>query len=141
LRPRRFANRSSALRHLEKKRIVILAGGTGHPYFTTDTTAALRANEIKAEILLKATKVDGVFSADPLQDKHAVRYTHLSFMEVINKQLKVMDTTAITHCMEYNLPILVFKLDRPGSIQRAVVGEAQEVGTLIDPEGPKSAAP
>lgn len=121
--------RRRAVRHLEKGRIVILAGGTGNPYFTTDTTAALRASELACELVMKATKVDGVYSADPMKDKKAKLYKTLSYMEVIQQRLKVMDTTAISLCMENELPILVFNMRTPGNIERAVRGE--EIGTLI----------
>lgn len=121
--------RRRAVRHLEKGRIVILAGGTGNPYFTTDTTAALRATELGAEVLLKATKVDGVYSDDPVKNPKATLFEKLSYMEVIQKQLKVMDATAITLCMENKLPILVFNLRKKGLIERAVKGES--LGTLI----------
>jgi uridylate kinase len=124
--------RRRAIRHLEKKRIVILAGGTGHPYFSTDTTAALRAMEIHAEILLKATKVDGVYSADPVKEPKAIRYKHLSYMEVLRQRLHVMDTTAITLCMDNHVPILVFSVQKPGNIMRAVLGEGPQIGTLVD---------
>ena len=124
--------RRRALRHLEKKRIVILAGGTGHPYFTTDTTAALRATEINAQILMKATKVDGVYTADPMKDPTAKRYEHLSYMQVLSERLHVMDTTAISLCMENHMPILVFSVQKPGNIKRAVLGEGSIIGTLID---------
>jgi len=121
--------RRRAIRHLEKGRIVILAGGTGNPYFTTDTTAALRATEVRAEVLLKATKVDGVYTADPKRDPGAQRFERLNYMEVLNKHLRVMDRTAITLCMENNLPIVVFDLKKPGNIERAIRGE--KVGTTI----------
>lgn len=122
--------RRRAVRHLEKGRIVILAGGTGNPYFTTDTTAALRATELGCQVVMKATKVDGVYSADPMKDKSATLFKKLSYMDCIQKQLKVMDTTAITLCMENHLPILVFNLRKSGNIERAVAGET--VGTLIE---------
>jgi uridylate kinase len=121
--------RRRALRHLEKGLIVILAGGTGNPFFTTDTTAAVRALEIGAEVLLKATKVDGVYDRDPMKDASAERYERLSFMECIEGGLKVMDATAVTHCMENRIPIVVFSMKEPGNIRRAVMGEA--VGTLV----------
>jgi uridylate kinase len=121
--------RRRSIRHLEKGRVVIFAGGTGNPYFTTDTAAALRAVEIEAEVLLKATKVDGVYSADPKKDKKAVRFEKLTFMDSIQKRLKVMDTTALTLCMENQLPVVVFDLAVQGNIARAVAG--QKVGTLI----------
>jgi uridylate kinase len=123
--------RRRAMRHLEKKRIVILAGGTGQPFFTTDTTAALRAMEIGAEVLFKATKVDGVYSADPLRDPRARRYERLTYMEVLRKRLKVMDATAVSLCMDNKLPILVFSVRKPGNIMRAVLGEGEKIGTVI----------
>ena len=124
--------RRRAIRHLEKGRVVIFAGGTGNPYFTTDTAAALRAVEIEAEVVLKATKVDGVYTADPKKDKTAVRFEHLTFMDSIKRRLKVMDTTALTLCMENRMPVVVFDLAVKGNIARAVAG--QKVGTLITTE-------
>jgi uridylate kinase len=123
--------RRRAIRHLEKGRVVIFAAGMGNPYFTTDTPAALRAAEIEAEMLLKGTHegVDGVYSADPRLDKTAVRYDEISFMEVLSKELRVMDLTAITFCMDNKLPIHVFDLMGPGNISRALAGE--RVGTLV----------
>lgn len=121
--------RRKAIRHLEKGRVVIFAGGTGNPYFTTDTAAALRAVEIEAEVLLKATKVDGVYTADPKKDKKAKRYDKLTFMDSIKQRLKVMDATALTLCMENRMPVVVFDLAVPGNIARAVSGD--RVGTLI----------
>jgi uridylate kinase len=123
--------RRRAIRHLEKGRVVIFAAGMGNPYFTTDTPAALRAAEIEAEMLLKGTHegVDGVYSADPRVDASAVRYDEVSFMEVLSKELRVMDLTAITFCMDNNLPIHVFDLMGPGNIHRALGGE--RVGTLV----------
>ncbi len=121
--------RRRALRHLELNRIVILAGGTGNPYFTTDTTAALRAMELKAEVLMKATKVPGVFDADPVTHPTAKKYDRLTYMQVLRDRLNVMDTTAISLCMNNNLPILVFSVREPGNIRRAVVGE--NIGTLV----------
>ncbi|MHC4916967.1 MAG: UMP kinase [Planctomycetota bacterium] len=123
--------RRRALRHLEKGRVIILAGGTGNPYFTTDTTAALRACELGAEILLKATKVDGVYSADPVKNPKAKRFGQLDYMQVLRKRLKVMDTTAISLCMDNNLPIMVFSLKKKGNVARAVCGE--DIGTLVGP--------
>jgi len=122
--------RRKALSHLEKKRIVILAGGTGNPYFTTDTTAAVRAAEIGAEALLKATKVDGVYDRDPVRHRDARRFDKLSYMDCIKGSLGVMDATAITHCMGNSLPIIVFSLKQKGNIRRVVMGEP--VGTLVD---------
>lgn len=123
--------RRRALRHLEKKRIVILAGGTGQPYFSTDTTAALRACEIKAEVLLKATKVDGVYSDDPMVNSKAKRYKRLTYMKVLKDRLHVMDSTAISLCMENSMPILVFSLQKPGNIKRVVLGGGEEIGTFV----------
>ena len=121
--------RRRAVRHLEKGRVIILAAGTGNPYFTTDTTAALRGVELGAEVILKATKVDGIYSADPLVDPAAERYRSLSYLEVINRGLTVMDSTAITMCMDNNLPIIVFDLFQEGNIEKVVLGE--EIGTLV----------
>jgi uridylate kinase len=121
--------RRRAMRHLEKGRIVILAGGTGNPYFTTDTTAALRATELGAEVILKATKVDGIYSDDPKKVKDAKRFTRLRYMDVLKKGLKVMDATAISLCMDNNIPIIVFDLFKHGNIRRAVTGET--IGTLV----------
>jgi uridylate kinase len=121
--------RRRVLRHLEKGRIVIFSAGIGSPYFTTDTAAALRALEVKAEVILKATKVDGVYSADPLKDKTAKKYRSIKYLDVIKKGLKVMDTTAISLCKDNNLPIVVFNLKRKGNIKKAVLG--QEVGTRV----------
>lgn len=124
--------RLRAMRHMEKGRVVIIAAGTGNPYFTTDTAAALRAMEVKADILIKATKVDGVYSADPRKDPHAVRYDRLSYIDALNRRLGVMDSTAISLCMDNELPILVFDLWQPQSLERAVQGEP--IGTIIDGE-------
>ncbi len=121
-----------AVRHLEKGRVVILAGGTGNPYFSTDTTAALRAVEIGAQVVLKATMVDGIYSADPLKDPTAKRFSHLEYLDVINKELRVMDHTAITLCKENNLPIVVFNLLEPGNIERVIQGD-QKIGTWVGP--------
>lgn len=121
--------RRRALRHLEKKRIVIFGGGTGNPFFTTDTAAALRANEIGAEILFKATKVDGVFDSDPAKNPDAKQYDELTFSEALARNLGVMDATAVSLCRENHLPILVFNLTRPGSIIRALKGE--RIGTIV----------
>jgi uridylate kinase len=121
--------RRRAVRHLEKKRVVIFAAGTGNPYFTTDTAAALRAMEIGAEVIMKATKVDGVYSADPLKDPSAVKYDRLSYLDVLQKNLKVMDATAISLCMDNNLPIIVFNLNVPGNIKKIVAGEP--LGTMV----------
>ncbi len=121
--------RRRATRHLEKNRVVIFAAGTGNPYFTTDTAASLRAMEIGAQVLCKATKVDGVYDADPLQVPGAKRYQELTYIEVLQQNLKVMDSTAISLCMDNRLPILVFSLLEPGNIKRVVLGES--VGTLV----------
>ncbi|MCZ6624231.1 MAG: UMP kinase [Deltaproteobacteria bacterium] len=121
--------RRRARRHLEKGRVVIFAGGTGNPYFTTDTTASLRAMEIGAEVILKATKVEGVYDADPLKHQGAKMYGELTYIEVLNKKLKVMDSTAISLCMDNNLPIIVFNIMEKGNIKRVVCGEG--IGTLV----------
>jgi len=121
--------RRRAVRHLEKGRVVIFAGGTGNPFFTTDTAAALRAMEVKAEVILKATKVDGVYDADPLLNKKARRFKDLHYMEVLKRGLKIMDSPAISLCMDNHLPIIVFNLSKKGNIKRVVLG--QKVGTII----------
>lgn len=121
--------RRRALRHLEKGRVVLVAGGTGNPYFTTDTAAVLRASELGADMVLKGTKVDGVFESDPEVNPDAIKYTTITFSEVLNKQLKVMDMTAIALCRENGLPIRVFNIYRPGDLKRIILGEA--LGTLI----------
>ncbi|MCX6575604.1 MAG: UMP kinase [Candidatus Aminicenantes bacterium] len=121
--------RRRILRHLEKGRIVIFSAGTGNPYFTTDTAAALRALEIKAQVILKATKVEGVYTADPLTDKAAKKFHSIRYMDVIKRGLKVMDTTAISLCKENDLPIIVFNLRKRGNIKRAVLGE--DIGTKV----------
>jgi uridylate kinase len=121
--------RRRAIRHLEKGRVVIFAAGTGNPYFTTDTAAALRAMEIKAEVILKGTKVDGVYTADPVLDATATMYDAISYLQVLERQLKVMDSTAISLCMDNKLPIVVFNMRQPGNIRRVVLGEA--VGTTV----------
>ena len=121
--------RRRAIRHLEKGRVVIFAGGTGNPYFSTDTAAALRAMEIKAEIILKATKVDGVFDADPLKVPDAKMFSQISYLNVLSQGLAVMDTTAISLCMDNRLPIVVFNLNVPGNLKRVVLGE--KVGSLV----------
>jgi len=126
--------RRRALRHLEKGRIVILAAGTGNPYFTTDSAAALRAMEIKAEVLLKATKVDGIYTADPVHDPGAQLLKHLDYLEVLDRGLRVMDTTAITLCMDNRLPIVVFDVKRRGNICRVLKGE--DVGSTISEKTP-----
>ncbi len=122
--------RRRAVRHLEKGRVVIFAAGTGSPYFTTDTTASLRAIEIEADVVLKGTKVDGVYTADPMKDATATRYTTISFEDVYEKKLSVMDLTAFTLCQENNLPIIVFNMNKPGSLLRVVQGD-EDTGTLI----------
>ena len=121
--------RRRAVRHLEKGRVVIFGSGTGNPYFSTDTAAALRANEIDAEVVMKATKVDGIYSADPMTDPTATRYDRVSYREVLEKRLKVMDAAAIALCMDNKLPIIVFDLNKPGNLVAAVKGEP--VGTLV----------
>lgn len=121
--------RRRAIRHLEKGRVVIFVGGTGSPFFTTDTTAALRAMEIGADVVLKATNVDGVYTADPAKDRQAKRFETLSFFDVLKKELKVMDATAVSLCMSGNVPIIIFNLHRAGNIKRVVCGE--QVGTLV----------
>lgn len=121
--------RRRAVRHLEKGRVVIFAGGTGNPYFTTDTAAALRAMEVKAQVILKATKVDGVYDTDPLINKKAKKFKYLSYIEVLNRGLKIMDATAISLCMDNHLPVIVFNLNRKGNIKRVVLG--QKIGTVI----------
>jgi len=121
--------RRRAVRHLEKGRVVIFAAGTGNPYFTTDTAASLRAMEIDADVIIKGTKVDGVYDRDPMKDPEARRYTSVTYMEVIQKELKVMDTTAISLCMENNLPIIVFNIMERGNVERIVQGE--RVGTTV----------
>lgn len=122
--------RRRAVRHLEKGRVVIFAAGTGNPFFSTDSAAALRALEIKANAILKATKVDGVYSADPMKDPNAVRYDCITYQEVLERQLKVMDASAVSLCMDNNMPILVFNMLAPGNILRVVAGEAG-VGTRV----------
>ncbi|EMJ92540.1 MULTISPECIES: UMP kinase [Leptospira] len=121
--------RRRAVRHLEKRRIVIFAGGTGNPYFTTDTTASLRAVEVGCDVILKATKVDGVYTADPKKDNGAQRYSQISFMESINRRLKVMDSTALSLCMENNMPIIVFDIFKRGNLKDLITGN--NIGTLI----------
>ena len=120
---------NKALCHFKKKRVVIFAGGTGNPYFTTDTTAALRAAEIKAEAIFKATKVDGVYDSDPVLNKNAIKFSKISYIDVLQKSLKVMDSTALSLSMDNNIPIVVFNLNQPGSIKKALTG--QEIGTII----------
>jgi uridylate kinase len=121
--------RRRAVRHLEKGRVVVFAAGTGNPYFTTDTAAALRAMEMKAEVILKATKVDGIYTADPVKHPDATRYDRISYLQVLQERLQVMDATAISLCMDNKLPILVFNMKTQGNIRRVVMGEA--VGTVV----------
>jgi uridylate kinase len=121
--------RRRAVRHLEKGRVVIFGGGTGNPYFSTDTAAALRANEIGAEVVLKATKVDGIYDSDPKKNPKANRYEQVSYSEALQKQLKVMDSTAFSLCMDNKMPIIVFDFFRPHNLKRVVMGE--KVGTLV----------
>ena len=121
--------RRRAIRHLEKGRVVIFAAGTGNPFFTTDTTASLRAMEIGADVILKATKVDGIYEADPMIDKKARKFEELTYFDVLKKQLKVMDATAISLCMDHGIPIIVFNLMKKGNIKRTVLGE--KVGTRV----------
>ena len=121
--------RRRAVRHLEKGRVVVFAAGTGNPYFTTDTAAALRAMEMKADVILKGTKVDGIYTADPMIDKSATKYDDISYLTVLERQLKVMDTTAISLCMDNKLPIVVFNLRTPGNVRRVIMGEP--VGTTV----------
>ena len=122
-----------AVRHLEKGRVVIFVAGTGNPFFSTDTTAALRASEIGAEIILKATKVDGIYTADPMKDPTAVRYERISYQEALSKRLQVMDSAAFSLCQENRVPIMVFDMNQPDNILNAVLGE--KVGTLVTAEG------
>jgi uridylate kinase len=121
--------RRRAIRHLEKGRVVILGGGTGNPYFSTDTAAALRAMEIGAQVLIKATKVDGVYDSDPMTNRNAVRFDHLTYIDTLNRRLEVMDSTAISLCMDNNLPIVVLNLWNPEALRLALYGE--KVGTLV----------
>jgi uridylate kinase len=124
--------RRRAMRHLEKGRVVIFAGGTGNPYFTTDTTAALRAIEVGAEVILKATQVDGIYDSDPKKNPKAKKFDKLSYLDVIKNKLKVMDSTAVSLCMDNNLPIIVFNMGKTGNIKRAVFGE--KIGTIVQGE-------
>ncbi len=121
--------RRRAIRHLEKGRVVVFAAGTGNPYFSTDTAAALRAMEIKADVIMKATKVDGIYDADPLMNPRATRFERISYLQVLEHGLKVMDATAISLCMDNHLPIVVFNLRTPGNIRRAIAGEP--IGSLV----------
>ena len=121
------------VRHLEKGRVVILAAGTGNPYFTTDTTAALRAAEFGADVLLKATKVDGIYTADPLKDPTATRLPQLTYLDVLNRGLTIMDSTALTLCMDNRMPTIVFDLFTEGNIERVILGD--QIGTRVGAEG------
>jgi uridylate kinase len=121
--------RRRAIRHLEKNRIIILAAGTGHPFFTTDTAAALRAIELDADAILKATKVDGIYESDPLLNVNALKYKKISFLDFLNKNLRVMDATSISLCMENNVPVIVFNLNLPGNIKKVILGEP--IGTIV----------
>jgi uridylate kinase len=121
--------RRRAIRHMEKGRVVIFAAGTGNPYFTTDTTAALRALEVDAEVVMKATKVDGVYDSDPVTNPDAVKFDELTYIDVLNRGLHVMDSTAISLCMDNKLPIIVFNMETPGNIEKALRGE--RVGTIV----------
>lgn len=125
--------RRRAIRHLEKGRVVIFGGGTGNPYFSTDTAAALRATEIGADVVIKATKVDGIYDKDPITHPEAVQIKKLTYLEILARRINVMDSTAVTLCMENNLPILVLDLWKPGDLMRAIYGE--EIGTLVDHQG------
>lgn len=126
--------RRRCIRHLEKGRVVILAAGTGSPFVTTDTAAALRAREIDAEVVLKATKVDGVYSDDPVRNPHAIRYTDVTYKEVLEQNLQIMDAQAFHHCREHKLPIVVFNYKKTGNIARAIAGE--KIGTRVSPGSP-----
>jgi uridylate kinase len=121
--------RRRAIRHLEKKRVVIFAAGTGNPYFSTDTAAVLRAMEIGAQVIMKGTKVDGIYEADPLLDPTAKMFSEMPFLSILNKNLKVMDSTAVTLCMDNNLPLIVFNLKERGNLLRIVQGD--KIGTLV----------
>ena len=125
--------RRRAIRHLEKKRVVIFAGGTGNPYFSTDTAAVLRAMEIGAEVVMKGTKVDGIYEADPVTNPTAKKFTELPFLSILNQNLRVMDSTAITLCMDNKLPLIVFNLKEPGNLLRVVQGD--KIGTLVTATG------
>lgn len=121
--------RRRAIRHLEKNRVVIFAAGTGNPYFTTDTAASLRAVEIEAQVIFKATKVDGVYSADPMKDPNATKFSELTYIDVLNKGLKVMDSTSVSLCMDNKIPMIIFNVREKGSIKKAILGE--KIGTTI----------
>ncbi len=127
--------RRRAIRHLEKGRVVIMAAGTGNPYFSTDTAAALRAAEIRADAVIKATKVDGVYESDPTLNRRAVKYETISYLEVLNRDLKVMDSTAVSLCMDNNIPIIVFNFNEAGNLLKVILG--QKIGTFITREGEK----
>ena len=124
-----YWSRDKVIEALEEKTICIFSGGTGNPYFTTDTTSSLRGVEMEAEVLLKGTRVDGVYNADPEKDPHAIKYDEVSFAEVLDKKLRIMDLTAFTMCRENNLPIVVFNMDEPGNLKKVISGE--KIGTLI----------
>ncbi len=126
--------RRRAIRHLEKKRVVIFAAGTGNPFFTTDSAAALRALEIKADIILKGTKVDGIYTADPMTNPDATKFDEISYQEVLEKQLKIMDASSISLCMDHDLPIMIFNMRKPGNILKAVEGDLT-IGTLVSVNG------
>lgn len=121
--------RRRAIRHLEKGRVVIFAAGTGNPYFTTDTAASLRAIEIEAQVIFKATKVDGVYSADPMKDSTATKFTNLTYIDLLNKGLKVMDSTSVSLCMDNKLPMVIFNVEQKDSIRRVLLGE--KIGTTV----------
>ncbi|MCI4626292.1 MAG: UMP kinase [Candidatus Magnetoovum sp. WYHC-5] len=121
--------RRKAIRHLEKNRVVIFAAGTGNPYFTTDTAASLRAMEIDANVIIKATKVDGIYSEDPIKNPYAIKFEQISYLDVIKKGLSVMDSTSITLCMDNKLPIMIFNLKKPGNLKKAILGE--RIGSII----------
>jgi uridylate kinase len=121
--------RRRAIRHLEKGRVVIFGGGTGNPFFSTDTAAALRAAEIGAEVMIKGTKVNGIYDSDPLKNPNAIRYTEVRYMDILNKELKVMDATAVSLCMENKIPIIVFNISEMGNLKRIIYGD--EIGTIV----------
>jgi uridylate kinase len=121
--------RRRAIRHLEKGRVVIFGGGTGNPFFSTDTAAALRAAEINAEVMIKGTRVDGIYDSDPVKNPNATKYVEIKYMDILSKELKVMDATAVSLCMENKIPIIVFNISEQGNLKRLVCGE--EIGTLV----------
>ncbi|MGB9681828.1 MAG: UMP kinase [bacterium] len=121
--------RRRAIRHLEKGRVVIFGGGTGNPFFSTDTAAALRAAEIGAEVMIKGTKVDGIYDSDPLKNPNAIRYTEVRYMDILNRELKVMDATAVSLCMENRIPIIVFNISETGNLKRIIYGD--DIGTIV----------